>query len=141
MSNFGGHYDITIHDGTRVFIPAKLRDEFNGKAVVCRPLNKMRCIFIYTKESWNDFVKRSEQLYTGEALVYFKTYINSTMNELPVDKQGRLNIGQEFAEYADLTHDITLVGAGTHLQLWDKDILAQSLASESTSFDPSLLSY
>lgn len=141
MSNFRGHHEHTIDEKTRVFIPAKLREEFGGEAVICRPLNGKKCVYIFTNESWNTFVENSKMLYEGEDRLDFQTYINSTMNEVPVDKQGRVTIGQTLMDYAGLERDVTLVGAGSHLQVWDRDTLEDAVNVGINKFDASKLSY
>ncbi|HCP14429.1 MAG TPA: cell division/cell wall cluster transcriptional repressor MraZ, partial [Peptococcaceae bacterium] len=70
----------------------------------------------------------------------FKRRFFSGSSECETDKQGRININQELRSYAGLLKDVYIVGAGEHIEIWDKaawehyredlDIDYESLAEE-----------
>jgi len=44
----------------------------------------------------------------------------SGSSECETDRQGRININQELRAYAHLEKDVYVIGAGDHLEIWDK---------------------
>ena len=52
--------------------------------------------------------------------------------EIEIDGAGRITIPQRLREYANLTGDVIIAGALTHVELWDRDAY-QSIESELTN--------
>ena len=46
--------------------------------------------------------------------------------ECEIDKQGRILIPQVLRNFAKLNKDVLLVGVGTKIEIWDKDIWEQN---------------
>ena len=55
-------------------------------------------------------------------------------NEVTADKQGRIVVPMKLRSYAGLERDVMIIGASSHIEIWDKkkwDELCKSITSES----------
>jgi MraZ protein len=53
----------------------------------------------------------------------------SGAQDSPFDAQGRLLIGSDLREYAELSRDVVVAGVGQRIELWDKARFERELAS------------
>ncbi|MGB7425631.1 MAG: cell division/cell wall cluster transcriptional repressor MraZ, partial [Ornithinimicrobium sp.] len=49
---------------------------------------------------------------------YQRVFLSGASDEIP-DKQGRVTIPATLRDYAGLSHDCTVIGAGSRLEIWD----------------------
>jgi len=142
---FLGTHTPRLDDKGRLFLPAKFRDRLAGGLVVTR--GQERCLFIYPKD---EFVRLAETM--GGAPVtsksvrdYQRVFLSGASDEIP-DKQGRLTVPSVLREYAGLTRDCTVIGAGSRVELWDTtawdaylESTEQAFADQSVEVIPGLL--
>jgi len=69
------------------------------------------------------FQVRAEALSTApltnlEARNYVRMFMSGAHSETP-DKQGRVTIPVALRQYASLTRELTVIGAGNHAEIWD----------------------
>lgn len=116
---FMGEYHHTIDDKGRITIPSKLRDELGEEFIVTKGLDG--CLFIYPKDEWNTIAKKYKDLpNTKDARNYLRFFLSGAVVTV-FDKQGRINITQPLAKYADLTKDCIIIGVNERLEIWSKD--------------------
>ena len=49
---------------------------------------------------------------------YLRVFLSGASDEVP-DRQGRITIPPVLREYAGLTRDCTVIGAGARIEIWD----------------------
>ena len=117
---FMGEYSHTIDVKGRVILPAKFRDELGMNFVVTRGLEG--CLSVYTMDSWlhlADAMKKSKA--SKENVRAFKRFVFGSAAEVEFDKQGRILIPGTLREYAHLEKEVTVLGTGDKIEIWNKD--------------------
>ena len=64
---------------------------------------------------------------------YQRVFLSGASDEIP-DKQGRVTVPSMLREYAGLTRDCTVIGAGSRVELWDTTAWNSYLASTEQAF-------
>jgi len=116
---FMGEYHYTIDDKSRLTIPSKLREELKDNFVITRGLDK--CLFIYSKEEWENIIKKYRELPNTKDARNFMRFFLSGASLCEFDKQGRVKIEKPLIEYANLKKDCVIIGVNDRLEIWDKD--------------------
>ena len=85
---FVGKYYNSIDSKSRIIVPAKFRDELEGRCIIAKALDK--CLTIYPRKQWEKFVEEKlEILPTGNPQARkLKRHFYSSAAECDVDKQG-----------------------------------------------------
>ena len=121
MRMFLGEYKPNITEGSRLALPKKLRDQITGDEII---LSKgfEKCIFIYDREDWVvEAQKNVENPISDSKTRDLKRYMYSGSSETSIDAQGRLVIPTNLKEYAELTNNSIVIGAGDHVEVWSPE--------------------
>ncbi len=118
MSSFLGTYSPRLDEKGRLILPAKLRDRLASGLVLAR--GHERCIFVFPSDAFEALVgdRQSVPLTNKGARDYLRMLLSGASDEIP-DKQGRVTIPPHLRQYAALERDLTVVGVGTHLEIWE----------------------
>ena len=118
---FVGKYNNSIDSKSRVIVPAKFRDELEGRCIIAKSLD--RCLTIYPLSQWEKFVEEKlEILPAGNPQARkLKRHFYSSAAECDVDKQGRLTIPQELKEYAGIEKELITVGSDKTIEVWSRE--------------------
>ena len=118
---FVGKYNNSIDSKSRVIVPAKFRDELEGRCIIAKSLDK--CLTIYPLAQWEKFVEEKlEILPAGNPQARkLKRHFYSSAAECDVDKQGRLTIPQELKEYAGIEKELITVGSDKTIEVWSRE--------------------
>jgi len=142
---FLGTHTPRLDDKGRLFLPAKFRERMADGLVVTR--GQERCLYVFPME---EFARLTEQMstapQTSKAVRDFtRVFLSGASDEVP-DKQGRITIPQNLREYAGLTRDCTVIGAGKRVEVWDTaawnaylESTEQGFADQSEEVVPGLL--
>ena len=116
-----GKYNNSIDSKSRVIVPAKFRDELEGRCIIAKSLD--RCLTIYPLAQWEKFVEEKlEILPAGNPQARkLKRHFYSSAAECDVDKQGRLTIPQELKEYAGIEKELITVGSDKTIEVWSRE--------------------
>jgi MraZ protein len=130
---FLGTHTPRLDDKGRLFLPAKFRDRLAGGLVITR--GQERCLYIFPAD---EFVRVAESVrnapVTSKAVRdYLRVLLSGASDEIP-DKQGRVMVPSTLREYAGLTRDCTVIGAGSRVELWDTTAWDTYLASTEQAF-------
>ena len=115
-----GKYYNSIDSKSRIIVPAKFRDDLEGRCIIAKSLDK--CLTIYPRKQWEKFVEEKlDILPTGNPQARkLKRHFYSSAAECDVDKQGRLTIPQELKEYAGIEKDLITVGSDKTIEIWSR---------------------
>ena len=116
-----GTYSHALDSKGRLIIPAKLREELGDGFVITK--NMDRCLSIYPKAEWDKLTEKLNDLplISSEPARKINRLIFGNSSEPEVDKQGRILIPADLRKHANLTKDVTLVGAGRLIEIWDSE--------------------
>lgn len=115
---FKGEYNHTIDQKGRLIIPNKFRTLLGDSFVMTRSLDG--CLAIYDKDNWAKFEEKINSLpYTDLNARTFRRYFIGGCIELSPDKMGRVLVSQTLRSETNLKNDITFVGVGDHIEVWD----------------------
>ncbi len=118
MSTLSGSYYPKLDEKGRIILPAKLREYFVNGLVMTR--GQDGCLLVFTAAA---FEIRAQQLSAAplsnqEARNYVRMFMSGAHSETP-DKQGRVTIPAALRQYATLSRELTVIGAGNHAEIWD----------------------
>jgi MraZ protein len=130
---FLGTHTPRLDDKGRLFLPAKFRDRLASGLVITR--GQERCLYIFPMD---EFVRVAETMrnapVTSKAVRdYLRVFLSGASDEIP-DKQGRVTVPSTLRQYAGLTRDCTVIGAGSRVELWDASAWDTYLASTEQAF-------
>lgn len=117
---FMGEYHHSIDEKGRLIIPSKFRYELGETFVITRGLEN--CLFVYPLTEWEKIVTKLKTLpFTKKDARNFTRFFLSGATTLEFDKQGRINISQPLATYANLEKECVIVGVNDRLEIWSLD--------------------
>ena len=113
-----GETSQTLDKHNRVPLPARFYADFAAGIVITRGLE--RCLMAFPLEEWHILSARVQSLPLVNALAReFQRLLFSGTSSVTLAQNGHLPIPQHLREYAGLQHEVTIVGLGTHLEIWD----------------------
>ncbi len=116
---FYGEYQHTLDSKSRVFVPAKFREELGNKFIITKGLDS--CLFAFPAAEWESIVEKMKTVsFTDDEARSFMRFFFAGACECEMDKQGRVLIAQNLKEYASLDKDICIVGVSGRVEIWDK---------------------
>ena len=130
---FLGTHTPRLDDKGRLFLPAKFRDRLASGLVVTK--GQERCLYVFPMD---EFVRVAETMraapVTSKAVRdYLRVFLSGASDEIP-DKQGRVTVPSALRQYAGLTRDCTVIGAGSRVELWDTTAWGTYLESTEPAF-------
>ena len=118
---FIGEYAHTIDEKGRLIMPSKFREELGVNFIVTKGLDG--CLFVYSKTEWTNLEEKLKTLpFTSKDARAFNRFLFAGAIECELDKQGRILISQNLREAAKLVKDVVIIGVGTRLEIWSKEV-------------------
>lgn len=130
---FLGTHTPRLDDKGRLILPAKFRDELAGGVVITK--GQERCLYVFPTAEFSSIAARlREQPMTHKAArAYTRVFFASAHDEVP-DKQGRVTIPSHLRDYAALHRELAVIGASTHVEIWDRQSWEAYLAESEDDF-------
>ena len=113
-----GTFQHTIDAKGRLFIPARLREKLGEKFYVT--ISFEECLTIYTIDRWKKAEDKLETMPQSAQMELRQLFSNAS--EVELDGQGRIPLTKDLREFASLTKNVTIIGTGLYVQIWDADI-------------------
>ncbi len=127
-----GEYHQKIDEKGRLIIPAKIRESLGNDFIVTRGLDG--CLFIYSKTTWDEIIKKYQELPNVKDTRNFMRFFLSGAINLEFDKQGRINISSPLVKYADLIKNCVVIGVGDRVEIWNEDRWMKLLKDNEDNF-------
>ena len=133
LPDFLGTYQPRMDEKGRVFLPAKFREPLAAGLVITR--GQERCLYVFPNHEFARIYARMREapVTSKAARDYQRVFLSGASRELP-DKQGRVTIPPPLRDYAGLTKDCVVIGAGPRVELWDAEAWASYLADQESAF-------
>lgn len=129
-----GEYDHSLDSKGRLIMPAKLREDMGEKFIITTGLDG--CLFGFSMEEWKKFEDKLKTLpITNKNARNFVRFFLSGATECELDKQGRFLIVVKLRENAKLEKDVTIIGTGTRIEIWNKEKWQEHIREENLSIE------
>ena len=130
---FLGTHTPRLDDKGRMILPAKFRGKFAAGLVMTR--GQERCLYVFPM---NEFERIAAAMNTTPVTSravrdYQRVLLSGASDEIP-DKQGRVTIPPLLREYAGLSKECTVIGAGNRVEIWDTQAWNDYLAGAEQPF-------
>jgi MraZ protein len=123
-----GNFEHKIDAKGRLFIPSSLRDELGE--IFHITISFENCLNAYSGDGWALFEESVNALKMSEQHKMRPFF--SHAQKCVLDSQGRFLIPQNLRDRVGLKKNVTVVGAGTVVQIWDNEVFKQIDALETT---------
>lgn len=86
------------------------------------------CIYGFPWPDWQEFEEKLNRIKNPTRAVRdFRRLVLGGTEVMTADGQGRIRVSRELADYAGIEREATLVGQGSHFELWRAERLAPAL--------------
>lgn len=123
-----GKFEHTIDAKGRLFLPSKLREPLGEDFYVIPGLDT--CLYVYNKEGWGKIQQKIDEVPLSQ-----RTRLRCMLGSIApssLDKQGRFQLTAELKKFAQLDQEVTILGQGDHLEIWDREIYRAQEAEQLT---------
>ena len=102
-------------------MPVKLRLDMGERFIVTKGLDG--CLFAFSQNEWLNFETKLKVLPLSDKNARnFVRFFLSGATECEIDKQGRFLIPSNLRIAANLEKEVVIIGVGTRLEIWNKEI-------------------
>ena len=120
-----GEYDAILDDKNRILVPADFRKEIvearEDKTLICR-IGRGRITWLQPENYYRELIaKRPMSLMPGEDEEKYNEANYGMIYRLSWDAQGRVVLPEKIIKRTNLEKSLTLVGAGDHLAIWNRE--------------------
>ncbi len=131
---FFGSYFHSLDDKGRVVIPAKMREEAGLRIYIMRGHDG--ALEIYRKECFETKLEEIAKLpYNQKSSRDFVRLSLSSVVELDVDRQGRVQIPQQVINDYHISKDVAIIGVYDHIEIWSRDKWLSYVKDGEESYD------
>ena len=114
-----GKYYHTLDDKNRLMLPKKMKESLTGNLYLIRGYDG--CLSIYKEVDFLEYVNKISSLsYTKQETRHVARLGYSSVNELKLDKAGRIQLPQQIINEFSIGKEVVVVGVFNHLEIWDK---------------------
>lgn len=130
---FLGTHEPKLDEKGRVILPAKFRDELEQGLVITR--GQEHCLYVFSAREFERIHEaiRQAPITSKQSRDYLRVFLSGATAETP-DKQNRVTIPATLRQYAGLNRDLTVIGAGSRVEIWDAEAWQRYLADTETAF-------
>ncbi len=116
---FLGEYNTNFSGKGRIILPRKFRQELKGKEVILSR-GFENCIWGFDLSDFEvEAKKQLEVSATEERARYMRRYLFGSSESVELDNQGRIIIPSTLLDFASVTKEATIIGAGDHFEIWN----------------------
>lgn len=130
---FLGTHEPKLDEKGRVILPAKFRTELEQGLVITR--GQEHCLYVFSAREFERIHEaiRQAPITSKQSRDYLRVFLSGATAETP-DNQNRVTIPATLRSYAGLNRDLTVIGAGSRVEIWDSEAWQRYLAETETAF-------
>ena len=125
MIMFLSSFEGILDSKNRISIPSTFRNTIlssKEKVYLFKSL-KYSCLEIHLASKINSLIKSfDEKDFFSKKNDHFKTAILSDLEELSIDKDGRITLRETHQIFSKISKDIIFIGKGNHFEIWQKKL-------------------
>jgi len=133
-----GTFSRNLDDKHRLAVPKRLREEFSEKQLTCLYIapGTDKSLALYSPAAFERLGKLLAERSSSRAdnRNYLRLFY-SQAEKVELDSQGRIRIPERLVSFAQLQHDIILLGVHDHAEIWDKELWDKFLSQTGPDFD------
>ena len=116
---FHGTFDHSLDAKHRLTVPSKLRAAFSEGAFLVEGADQ--CLSLYPATTYSALVDAALAGLNplSSQARELNRFFRSNAHAVELDSAGRVMLGSKLAEHAGIDRDVTVIGAGDCLELWD----------------------
>lgn len=129
-----GEYNHQMDTKNRIRIPNKLKGEEKG-LYFSKGTNN--CLFVYYEEAFKELIQKIEEkikMTDTDGQLALRVFAKS-FTYVEGDQQGRMILPTKLKEYAKIDKDLVICGAGSHIEIWAKEVHDKYFENEDVDFD------
>jgi MraZ protein len=116
---FAGEFEGRVDSRRRIAVPAVFAEALSGDVVVARGFE--RCVAVYSAEgSERVAAEIGEMPITNAESRRLARFIFASAFEQQPDRQGRIEQPKSVLSYANIEQDVTVIGTGDSVEIWDR---------------------
>jgi MraZ protein len=131
---FQGAAELSLDAKGRLAVPTRHRDPLaTGGGAIVLTAHPDGCLLLYPRIAWEPIVSRVQSLSSfNEQARRWQRLLVGYAEELELDAQGRILISPALRKFAALKKSVTIVGQGSHFEIWDSEAWEAELAQART---------
>jgi MraZ protein len=115
-----GTHPRTLDDKKRLTLPKRVREQVGDVTQLFVTPGADQSLWIYTRDELERLSARLDQTPATDAEArVFRRLFFAAMEEVELDRNGRILIPERLVQFAGLEHEVVLLGIRDHLELWD----------------------
>src|SRR5476649_2094433 len=115
-----GTHPRTLDDKKRLTLPKRTREQVGEVTQLFVTPGADQSLWIYTKEELERLSAKLDQTpATNAEARKFRRLFYAQMEEVDLDRNGRILIPDRLVQFAGLEHEVVLLGIHDHLELWN----------------------
>jgi MraZ protein len=117
---YSGIFTNTLDEKGRISIPAGFRERLESTALILTK-GLEHCVWVLTPDYWEKLsgkILNPLSLDIEETSSLHYRFIVS-MQEVELDKSGRIAVPQSLREFAGLSRECSILGKGDYIEIWD----------------------
>lgn len=130
---FLGTHHPRLDEKGRIILPAKFREELASGIVVTR--GQENCLYVFSGREFEAMHEKIRQapVTSKAARDFLRVFLSGASAETP-DRQNRITLPGNLREYAGLNRELTVIGAGNRVEIWDTAAWNSYLAAHEADF-------
>lgn len=114
-----GTFEHNLDDKTRLTLPSKLRSKMGTSVYVTKGFED--CLEVRSSENFQKWYESeiSSHTSTKSDTRMIMRHLLANTSEIEVDTAGRIKIPSNLLELANITKEVTILGLGDKVELWD----------------------
>ena len=129
-----GSFEHQLDEKGRIILPSKLRTALSEKLYIIKGYEG--CLSVFCEKDFENYIKKIQELPYNEKLTRDVVRVAmSSVSELIVEKQFRIQLPKEVIERYKISKELTIVGVIDHIEIWNRDKWVEYLALNEQQFD------
>ncbi|PLX66034.1 MAG: division/cell wall cluster transcriptional repressor MraZ [Denitrovibrio sp.] len=131
--SFRGHHQHKISDTGRISVPSKFREILKVKygSDELTLLTMEDHLRLYPTAEWDrEETRLEEQMSDDDEFQEFQRLLYADMDELSIDKNGRVMISSEIRERCGIKGECTVNGLRNHFEIWPAAVWEQKASDD-----------
>lgn len=138
MINFYETYECKIDDKGRLKLPSsliKLLQDSEDKNFVVKRSVFQNCLEVYPMMPWEKLMKKINSLnrFVKKNADFIRMFTAGVKN-IELDSSERILIPKDLKQFANLSKEVVISGAGELFEIWDKEAYEKVIATNANDF-------
>jgi MraZ protein len=131
-----GTHPRTLDEKKRLAFPKRIREQVGEDVQLFVTPGPDQSLWVYTKAELERLAGRLDQTPATDAEGrVFRRLFFTQMEEVELDRAGRILIPDRLVQFAGLEHEVVLLGVRDHLEIWDAKRWLAFLSDNGPRFD------